>query len=376
MSESGKVKDEPKTLPKTFVLELTRRCNHRCRYCYTVWGAPTLAYPGSRQAEMTAAEIKSIIGKLQTEVPLEYLALSGGEPLLREDLPEILAFLKDRGITPIIITNGTLLSKERVAATRLAGSYEVSLHSYRAEIHDHLSGCQGAWDQVITGMTNVRQAGGNLVAAFVATKLNYMDLFQTAELAIALGSGGMLYNRINLGAHNLQYADELLPTPAMIRENLDMLEELAVKYHPFAISISIVIEPCLVDLRKYKHLHFGWCPKGGKDSYFTIDPGGNVRMCNHSPVILGNLKRDSFTELFYHHPYIRSLRESIPVECVNCEPAMKELCRGGCSAAAEQCYGTSSRVDPFVTLSKQSHKAVRIDTWHLSPASGAAGPDL
>ena len=353
MTQSGQAEDVPRALPKTFVLELTRRCNHRCLYCYTVWGAPASGYPESLQAEMTTAEIKALIGKLQTEAPVEYIALSGGEPLLREDLPEILAFIRDRGITPIIITNGTLLTKERVAATMVGGSYEVSLHSYRPEVHDRLSGRQGAWDKVIDGMANVRQAGGNLVAAFVATKLNYMYLFQTAELAIALGSWGMLYNRINLGAHNLRSADELLPTPAMIRENLDMLEELGAKYHPFAISISIVIEPCVVDIRKYKHIHFGWCPKGGENSYFTIDPEGNVRTCNHSPVILGNLKRDSFVELFYHHRYVRSFRESMPAECVDCKPALKEICRGGCSAAAEQCYGTSSRVDPFVTLSQQ-----------------------
>jgi radical SAM protein with 4Fe4S-binding SPASM domain len=352
MTESGQAPDEPKGLPKTFVLELTRRCNHRCLYCYTAWGAPSLGYPESPQPEMTTAEIKTIIDKLRTEAPVKNIALSGGEPLLREDLPEILTFIRSRGITPIIITNGTLLTKDLVAATMVGGVYEVSLHSYRPEVHDRLSGRQGAWDKVIDGMANVRQAGGHQVAAFVATKLNYMDLFQTAELAIALGSWGMLYNRINLGAHNLRYAEELLPTPDMIRENLDMLEDLGAKYHPFAISISIVIEPCVVDLRKYRHIHFGWCPKGGENSYFTIDPVGNVRTCNHSPIILGNLKRDSFAQLFYHHPYVRNFRESIPAECADCEPALKEICRGGCDAAAEQCYGTPSRVDPFVTLSR------------------------
>jgi radical SAM protein with 4Fe4S-binding SPASM domain len=354
MFDYAKMKDEISVLPKTFVLELTRRCNHRCLYCYTVWGDKASGYPESLQAEMTATEIKEMIGKLQDEAPVENIALSGGEPLLREDLPEIVTLIRDKGITPIIITNGALLTRERVAATMGAGSYEVSLHSYRSEVHDRLSGRQGAWDKVIDGMANIRQAGGNLVAAFVATKLNFMDLYKTAELAIAFGAWGMLYNRINLGAHNVRYADELLPTPAMIQENLDMLEELGAKYHPFAISISIVIEPCVVDIRKYKHLHFGFCPKGGENSYFTIDPAGNVRTCNHSPVILGNLKYDSFAELFCHHPYVRSFRKTMPPECASCEPALKDICRGGCIAAAEQCYGTAEKVDPFVTLCRNS----------------------
>lgn len=354
MRKSCKAKDESVALPKIFVLELTRRCNHRCVYCYTVWGAPEAGYPESVQSEMTTAEIEAIIRKLQNETPVKYIALSGGEPLLREDLPEILTFIRSRGITPIIITNGALLTKDRVAATMVGGFYEVSLHSYRPEVHDQLSGRPGAWDKVIDGMANVCQAGGSLVTAFVATKLNYMDLFKTAELAIALGAWGMLYNRINVGKHNFRYVDELLPTPAMIQENLDMLEELGAKYYPFTISISIVIEPCVVDIRKYKHVHFGWCPRAGENSYFTIDPVGNVRTCNHSPVILGNLKQDSFVDLFYHHPHVLSFRESMPAECANCEPALKEVCRGGCRAAAEQCYGTASRVDPFVTLSRQS----------------------
>lgn len=341
-------------MPSIFVFELTRRCNHRCLYCYTAWGEPSLGYPASPREEMSTAEVKEFIDNLRSQAPVEYIALSGGEPLLREDLPEILAFIRNRGITPVIITNGTLLTKERVAASMVGGCYEISLHSYRAHVHDRMSGRDGAWNKVIEGMANVHSAGGRQMAAFVATKLNYMDLFHTAELAISLGCWGMLYNRINLGSYNLRYADELLPTPAMIQENLDMLEEIGATYAPFVVSVAIVIEPCVVDIRKYKHIYFGYCPKGGTNSYFTIDPVGNVRTCNHSPVILGNLKTDRFSNIFYQHPYVRQFRETMPAECADCEPELKSICRGGCDAAAEQCYGTANRVDPFVTLSRQA----------------------
>jgi len=349
-SSKGSPKFESRPLPKTFVLELTQRCNHRCLHCYTAWGAPELGYDRHCQGEMSTAEIEEIITKLQDEAPVENIALSGGEPLLREDLPEILLFIKNRGIASVVITNGTLLTRERVAATIVGGTYEVTLLSYRREVHDQLAGRRGAWDAAIDGMVNVRQARGNLVAVFVATKLNYMDLFKTAELAIALGAYGLMYNRINLGAHNMRYADQLLPMPVMIQENLDMLEELGEKYE-LPIAVSVVIEPCVVDVQKYKNIHFGWCPLAGEDSYFTIDPVGNVRICNHSPVILGNIKRDRFADIYYHHPHVRSFHDTWPVECADCDPQLKEMCHGGCKAAAEQCYGTLARVDPFVTLS-------------------------
>jgi radical SAM protein with 4Fe4S-binding SPASM domain len=138
----------------------------------------------------------------------------------------------------------------------------------------------------------------------------------------------------------------------MVEENLDMLEEAATKYG-LPIGVSVVIEPCVVDVRKYERVHFGWCPLAGEDSYFTIDPAGNIRICNHSPTVLGNIQRDSFADIYYHHPYVRDFREMWPEECVDCPAELKQLCRGGCKAAAEQCYGTLSRVDPFVTLNRE-----------------------
>jgi radical SAM protein with 4Fe4S-binding SPASM domain len=234
----------------------------------------------------------------------------------------------------------------------VGGTYEVTLLSHRREVHDRLAGRRGSWDAVVDGMANVRQAGGNLAAVFVATKLNYMDLFKTAELAIALGAFGLMYNRINLARGNVHLADQLLPTPGMIEENLEMLEDIGGKYG-LPVAVSVVIEPCVVDVRHYEHVHFGWCPLAGEDSYFTIDPVGNIRICNHSPVILGNIKRDSFADIYYNHPRVRAFRDTWPEECADCDPELKEMCRGGCKAAAEQCYGTLARVDPFVTLSQQ-----------------------
>lgn len=346
-SESG---PEVLPLPKTFVIELTQRCNHRCMYCYTAWGAPELRYGQQGCDEMTTAEIKEVIAKLQDEAAPQSIALSGGEPSLRGDLPEILAFIRKRGIDPIVITNGSLLSEELAAAVGQAESTcEITLLSYRSEVHDQLAGRRGARDDAIRGITNLQRAGGHTMAVFVATQFNYMDLYRTAELALALGAFGLMYNRINLGAYNMRHADRLLPTPAMIRENLDMLEALGDKYE-VPIVITVVIEPCVVDVRQYERIRFGWCPQAGEQSYYTIDPAGNIRICNHSPTILGNIHRDSFSDIYYHHPYVREFRETWPQECVDCPPELKQMCGGGCKAAAEQCYGALQRVDPFVTL--------------------------
>ena len=301
---------------------------------------------------MSTAEVKNVIAKLQDEVGLKTVGLSGGEPLLREDVPELLAFLRSRGIATYLISNATLLNKEiarAIAETKSAS--EITLLSFRHEVHDMLVGRRGARDQAIEGITNLAVAGIPPAVVFVATKLNFMDLYRTAELAVTLGAAALSYNRLNLGAHNLQFADHLLPTPSMIRENLDMLESLASKYG-VPIAGAVVIEPCVVDVRKYTQVHFGWCPLGNKSSYFAIDPVGNVRICNHSPVILGNIHNQSFLDIYFQHPYLQAFREIWPIECQECNPEFKELCGGGCKAAAEQCYGNLEHVDPFVTISR------------------------
>ena len=300
---------------------------------------------------MDTEEICGLIARLCDQLPVENIALSGGEPLLRGDLPQILAFLRSRRINPVIISNGTLLTKENVAATVADVTYEVTLLSHRAGIHDHLAGRRGAWQAVFDGMCNVRQAGGAMVAVFVATKLNYVDLRQTVELAIALGAKGLMYNRMNLGSHNMRWAEKLLPAPNMLQENLDVLEEAGEQYG-LPIAVSVPIEPCVVDVRKYEHIQFGWCPLAGEDSYFTIDPSGNVRICNHSPVVLGNIRQQSFRDIYYKHSYVKRFRQTFPAECQGCPPDLKQLCCGGCKAAAEQCYGTPERADPFVILNR------------------------
>lgn len=338
-----------KTLPNTFVLELTRHCNNNCRYCYNAWRAPELCYAKDEQEEMTTSEIKWTILKLMEELPATTVALSGGEPTLRADLPEIVQFLHSHGLVAQIISNGINLSESLVNATVKNSIYQVSLLSWKPEVHDQLTGHHGAWNAVIDGITNVHLAGGHLIVVFVATRQNYNDIGPTVHLAMMLGAESFLYNRINAGAANLHHSEELFLTPAMVEENLRVLDEIAA-ITGFPISTGVVIEPCMVDITRYSHIRFGWCPLAGEQSTLIVDPAGNLRICEHSSVVLGNIRRDSIRNLYQNHAYVEAFRTIWPTECTNCDNSLKESCRGGCKAAAEQAYGTLAHVEPFVRL--------------------------
>lgn len=299
---------------------------------------------------MTTEEIKRVISKLQEETPLTTIGLSGGEPTLREDLAEIVRFIKSCGLRPLLATNGIMLTQELIEKTMEGGLYEIPLLSWRPDVHDRMAGRQGAWDAVIDGIVSIHAAGGHVSVVFVATRQNWLDLKATAELATVLGANELLYNRMNVGAANFRLAAELLLTPNMIEQNLQTLDDLAAKQH-FPISVAVVIEPCVVNVHRFQHLTFGWCPLAGEHSAFIIDPSGNVRICKHSPVILGNIRRDRFKDIF-NHPYVESFRSTWPLECEGCQDSLRDKCRGGCKAAAAQTYGSFVHVEPFVRMNR------------------------
>jgi radical SAM protein with 4Fe4S-binding SPASM domain len=344
-----KTKGLCQTLPNTFVLELTYSCNNRCRHCYNAWRAPELDYAENIQEELSTAEIKHTILRLREDLSVSTVVLSGGEPTLRSDLIEIIEFLRTQGLAAQIITNGVNLTEPFVAATVRNSSYQVSLLSWQRDVHDRLAGHDGAWDAVVDGMTNVHLAGGHLIVVFVATCQNYCDLGPTVHMAMMLGANSFLYNRINAGAANIHHSEELFLTPAMVEENLEVLDKIAAETG-FPIATGVVIEPCMVDVTRFPHIQFNWCALAGEDSTLIVDPAGNFRVCEHSSVILGNIKRDSVRDIYEKHPHVEAFRSTWPVECRDCNHSLKELCRGGCKAAAEQAYGTFLRVDPFVRL--------------------------
>ena len=97
--------------PHVVAWNLTRRCNLQCAHCYIAAGPHE-----SATTELATAECLRIVDELLVVSPAPMLILSGGEPLLRDDLTKIAAYASQRGATVVVGTNGTLLTDERIAA--------------------------------------------------------------------------------------------------------------------------------------------------------------------------------------------------------------------------------------------------------------------
>ncbi len=158
------------------VWNITKRCNLKCRHCYA--HAKTQA----DKNELTTAEGKQLIDDLSAfKAPV--MLFSGGEPLMREDLPELAAYAIEKGMRAVISTNGTLIDKEKAAVLKEIGlSYVgISLDGGR-EINDKFRGVEGAFDDAMQGIKNCREAGIKVGLRFTINKFNVDEVAQMFDI--------------------------------------------------------------------------------------------------------------------------------------------------------------------------------------------------
>jgi len=348
---------------RNLVVEVTERCNNACRHCCNYWRGDG---GGSSTPELSRAEICALVAKVQQDAPLVQVALSGGEPLLRPDLPEIACDLASRGLAALVITNGALLSKARLQRFPAASFFEITLFSADGALHNQMTG-RMVFDRLLENIVRLRRQGHKFVLACVITKLNAHDVAGTIKLGVALGAEAVMLNRVNLSRRAFRLAEQLVPTVAQLNASLRAAEELAGTYG-IPVAVSVPIPPCLADPREFPHLHFGWCPRGDRNAYYTIGCSGLLRPCNHSSVILGDLRAEGFADIVGRR-HVKEFWKSVAPECQQCTHPLKEQCRGGCPAAADECYGSPRRMDPFVQLSRGTWCTVNRSGHPPAPAS-------
>lgn len=334
-----------------FVFEVIQQCNHACLHCYNVWKRHGNCPPD----QLETAETLSVLEKMLKQTRARLVSLSGGEPLLRKDIHEIIDFIRSRGVFINLITNGSLLDEATIA--RLVPDkisiFELPLLCVRHDIHDRMSGKTGAFDRATEAMARLKAAGQRVVGVFVATKLNLPYLQETLELALALGIDGVMFNRFNPGGEGIKNLELLQAGPEELSRALEIADRFSEKYH-FSISCSIPMPPCLFDTSRYKNLSFGFCAAGTKRGYYTLDTRGNVRPCNHSATILGNIHETGFWKMVQSKT-MNDFVKAVPEICKSCQHV--EECRGCCKAAGEAVTGSITDPDPFIAAWTKSQVA-------------------
>ncbi len=327
---------------RSVVFEVTSKCNLKCAYCYNIHkveGAPPPAKEGYRNAKKT-------LKKLFDSVELKQVTMSGGEPFLSERFSELVLFCRMRKKNVAVITNGQLLDEENLRPLLEMGvkTFEIPLHSPTPDAHDEMTGVPGSHEKALNALERVKNLGGTAVPVVVITRINYSTVGETLHRIKSLGLRRVMLNRFNIGGQGIASHKTVALTHEQLRSAFSAAEDAVEKLGLKATS-NVCSPKCVLDPADYPHIGFAVCTPEVARRPLTLDPAGNVRYCNHSPIIIGNIHKSDWNEIV-HSDYAKRWETDKPKICETCD--LWTQCYGGCRAASEQIGGTLRDADPIL----------------------------
>lgn len=301
-------------------IALTYRCQNRCAFCYA--SAPDR---GRRVPEMTTVEVKSVIDKIVDQAHVPSLSFTGGEPTLRRDLPELVAYGRSHGLWMNLITNGIRCARlpfVEVLAQAGLDSAQVSLEAGDAYTHDEVVGRSGAFQRTVQGIRNLREAGIRVHTNTTINQRNLAHLHGLIDLVADLGSEHLSMNMVirtgdAVGHPDIGYAD-IGPLVLDLKRRAEDRGLKFVWYSPVPL--------CLFNPAAYG---LGSPSCSAADGLLSIAPDGGVLPCSSFEQGIGNLLCEEFDTVWNRRAakYWRK-KEFLPPGCRSCEYA--NLCCGAC----------------------------------------------
>ncbi len=328
-------------LPHVVAWNLTRRCNLACTHCYISAGPWQ-----SAEGELSLDECRRVVDELVGINPSPLLILSGGEPLVREDLPELACYARQRGATVVVGTNGTTLTAARVAMLKDAGvsGVAVSVDSLEHARHDLFRGGRHALERTVEALARLRDERLDFVVQTTATPGNAGEIRTLVDWAAAQGAVCFnLYFLVPTGR-----GSELRDLAAeRIEELLGVLVEAEQRYR----GAMMVRAKCAPHFMRRVHeatpdspvlSYRTRCPCG--IDYCRITPDGKLTPCPYMPTVAGDLRRQGFGEIWSGSEVFAALRRrELGGRCGRCE---YRLVCGGCRARALATSGDYLAEDP------------------------------
>jgi radical SAM protein with 4Fe4S-binding SPASM domain len=341
--------------PYVISWNLTYRCNLACEHCYLDAGGTPLVRTENfaDRSELDTKECFNVIDDIAAFAPECLTILTGGEPLLRRDILEIVRRAADRGLWVVVGTNGVRITEN--VAQRLADAgargVSLSLDALDPERHDRFRRVRGAWQNTVEGAQILTRTGLPFIVQTTAGAHNLDELEAIADFA---------YERLAAKVWNLYF---LVPTgrgqfvsditPEQYDEVLAALYSIQRKYERRMLVnakcaphyVKTLLSNNQPPTRTYSG-GAGGCPAG--THYMGIRPNGDVTPCPYLPVFAGNLRRSALSDLWSSSDVFTGirLRTSLGGRCGECE--ISAQC-GGCRARAYGMTGDVMAEDPLCT---------------------------
>lgn len=313
----------------TAEIRVTNACNLSCKHCSVSAGRKL-------EDELTFEEIKSIISQL-SDMHVLHVVFTGGEPMLREDIYEMIRFTRDKKIEPYIDTNATLIGKKEAEKLKASGleNAQVSLDGDKKK-HNYIRG-KKAFERAVRGIKALIEAGINVNINFVVSKANIGEIERVAGIASSLKAKSMSIERLvstGRAAENkkmLGISSEEFNGAIERAMKVGEIENLRIN---ISDPLKILFDNNFIEKNREraKHAICGGCIAGV--AAITISHNGDVLACPKLPIKLGNIRQKSIREIWLsdNNSVLRKLRyRELEGKCRECE--LKNMC-GGCRAFA------------------------------------------
>lgn len=348
--------------PRLIAFELTRRCNLRCKHCRA--DAEHCQYEG----ELSLDEIKCILDSVAANFK-PIMILTGGEPLLRDDIFDIIRYTVSVGLQPVMATCGTLLTPEIARDLREAGiqRISVSIDGPDAASHDDFRGIPGAFAATMAGLDAARAGGLAFQVNTTVTRHNMDHVEDIYNLAISLGAAAFHPFLLVPTGRGKGLSHELL--------NPEEYERILNRIYEMRSNSPIPFKPTCAP-HYYRILRQREAEQGrevtpethgldamskgcmGGLSFAFISHVGKVQICGFLEEEAGDLRACGldFGEVWRNSTLFNQLRDfrNYKGDCGICE--YRRWC-GGCRARAYAVKGDYLEEEPFCAYEPKARKA-------------------
>lgn len=339
----------PHGQPLWLLAELTYKCPLQCPYCSNPLD---FAEAG---AELTTQQWIDVFRQTR-EMGAAQLGFSGGEPLVRRDLEELIAEARQLGFYTNLITSGIGLTPERIAAFREAGldHIQVSFQAADEEVNNLLAGSKKAFEQKLKIAHEVKAQGYPMVLNFVTHKHNIDRIDRIIELCVELEADYVELATCQYYGWAYENRQELLPTKAQLERAERITNEYREKLKAEGNPIKLIfVTPDYYEERPKK------CMNGWGEIFLTVTPDGTALPCHSArmlPLEFPNVKTQSVEQIWNESTGFNYFRGDswMKEPCRSCSE--KEQDHGGCRCQAYMMTGDMHVADPVCAKSPDHYR--------------------
>lgn len=310
-------KGEFNEYPVLSEIAITYRCNLNCEFCYV----------GEHDhEELNTSDMKRVLFKIYHEAKVPSVSFTGGEPLLRTDIVELVSYASNIGLWTNLITNATLINREYTQALKESGlsSAQVSIEGPHAQLHDRITGMPGAFDATIEGIELLQRAE---IPVHTNTTISRSNIDHAHEIVLLAKNMGLSRLSMNL----------LIPCgSALQKRNIWVSYSeigdriLQLKHQAEDVGLKFLWYSPL-PMCKFNPIAYGLGNKScaAITGLLSVDPMGSIIPCSSWRKPVGSLLRQGFLDIWRSKDldFYKNV-EYVPAECREC--TQLDICKGAC----------------------------------------------